>query len=261
MACLRDAREFTRHMTQYQCPRCHRAWWGKKRKGAECYDCNIWVTPLPFSQQVGIGWFHCDACDREFAGFARGDVESKCHQCQQWLLPSCIIRGDKAHGEKTSQYKHYCEKCHGKPPCPVVEAARRVGAPQLEDESLHEPPHCAAAARVVTAATLTKICTSVAPARVDPRAALWCTTAVATEPATYATLPRSSRITQAVFSQSAYRGCDDGGPKSVTGCTNEGEPHCGNSFGCSHQDACSQQRGTRTAASAFDSTAAQANAT
>ena len=75
---------------------------------------------------IGIGWFQC-VCGRTYAGFSRGDITSKCHNCHTENLPYLIEKGDRPDkGEKTDK-SHFCNACQGREKCPIIE--------QLKDSS------------------------------------------------------------------------------------------------------------------------------
>ena len=76
------------------------------------------LQKLPFNKMIGIGWFECE-CGRTYKGKARGDVTSKCHNCQAENLPSFILPGDSAKKEQPTDKRHYCSECKGSANCPI----------------------------------------------------------------------------------------------------------------------------------------------
>lgn len=78
-----EAREKARNVCRYRCDHCDNAqpFWAAKRVIPRCRDCDRVCRRVLFAQTVGIGWFQCRGCHRRFAGFIRGDLTSKCHEC------------------------------------------------------------------------------------------------------------------------------------------------------------------------------------
>ena len=70
------------------------------------------------------GWFSCP-CGRKYAGFSQGNITSKCHACQRENFPEFIVPGEKADKqEKDDKKTHYCNVCHGKGHCPIVQKVK-----------------------------------------------------------------------------------------------------------------------------------------
>jgi hypothetical protein len=123
---FREAQRKSQSIFQFQCRWCDARWWGSAVNN-KCHGCDTQAAKLPLKDMVGIGWYEC-SCGRKFAGFAQGNVRSKCHRCNVQLLPSFIVPGDEASDhKKESKHVHHCAKCHGIGDCPVVKAARMIG--------------------------------------------------------------------------------------------------------------------------------------
>jgi hypothetical protein len=125
-----EARRKSRWIGQFECSnrRCRssKKWWGAKNKDQHCRKCRSQGVLVPFEETVGIGWFKCGLCNRKFAGFCRGNIQSKCLVCEVLLTAEFIVPGNRAAGPKKKN-DHHCEACHGQRPCPVVEEALALG--------------------------------------------------------------------------------------------------------------------------------------
>ena len=70
----------SRFIHQYKCRCSPKRWWGSATSNI-CNKCGKTVAYLDLKNTIGIGWFEC-SCGRIYAGFAQGDITSKCHGCQ-----------------------------------------------------------------------------------------------------------------------------------------------------------------------------------
>jgi hypothetical protein len=102
---------------QYRC--CRKRWWGGSANNT-CKSCGQACAPLPLAEMLGIGWFSCAACDRTFAGKARGDVTSPCNGCHRQLLPEFIVPGSDAARPDGGTSTHNCALCNGRGDCPIA---------------------------------------------------------------------------------------------------------------------------------------------
>lgn len=110
----------SRFIFQYHC--CGNYWWGTQKNNI-CNRCKKNKEKLPLEKMLGIGWFECN-CRRKYAGFCRGDVPSKCLNCDEKNLASFIVPGDRADKDEKTDKAHHCEKCNGSYDCPVVAQLR-----------------------------------------------------------------------------------------------------------------------------------------
>ena len=85
-------------------------------------ECSSIRSPLPLSEMVGVAWFQCN-CGRKFAGFCKGNVTSKCHNCSKEVKPAFIVPGDDA-ASSSRKFSHCCSVCQGSGACPIVAQAR-----------------------------------------------------------------------------------------------------------------------------------------
>ena len=76
---------------------------------------------------IGIGWFECE-CGRTYRGFSRGDITSKCHNCQTENLPYFIGKGKRADKGMKTDNSHYCNACKGKDDCPILNQFQQVSS-------------------------------------------------------------------------------------------------------------------------------------
>ena len=120
----KEAHEKSLHIFQFKCNCSRNTWWGSNANN-KCKRCGKTVEKLELEQTIGIGWFDC-SCGRQYAGFSRGNVTSKCHKCQAENYPSFIVPGDEAENKNKKDKKaHYCAICKGSYNCPIVAEAKK----------------------------------------------------------------------------------------------------------------------------------------
>jgi hypothetical protein len=123
-----EAKRKARWIKQFKCcnpeRKKERRWWGPAQN-SQCLRCRKTGTIVPFEEMIGVGWFHCPSpCGRLFAGFCKGEVQSKCHKCNTRLTAQFIVPGTGAGSKK--EHTHHCEVCLGVAPCPIVEMCHGV---------------------------------------------------------------------------------------------------------------------------------------
>ncbi len=124
-----EAKKKSRFLCQMACSnascrirRQDKRWWGGRNKEYFCRVCHKLAVQVEPALVLGVGWFRCPTDNNLFAGFCRGNTESKCKACKHLIRPLFIVPGDKAEGKKKS--KHCCSECNGDAPCPVIEEIR-----------------------------------------------------------------------------------------------------------------------------------------
>lgn len=112
-----------KNIQQYWCSVCSGYFWSLNNI---CSVCRGNGASQTISNTFGIGWFHC-SCGRNFSGFTRGGVTSRCYACQRHIFPKSITPGIRASGKKNkSNNRHSCSVCQGQSNknCPIVAEAK-----------------------------------------------------------------------------------------------------------------------------------------